>query len=282
MWPVLAGYRAGKLWIWDQQLSRVVVIDESLDVVESTPTKSGYVVALADSGKLAYPMFLSTARVPLLHFTAESEIVDTVTMLPRGTGYISVPLENGGVRVPQPFDRGVLWRLAPSGDGVVLVDQVEARLHGRGEVSVVRISTVGDTLFAVGVPVTTQPMTRALLEGIVGTEVDRVRDAAATRGDSLRGDALERVFQQVEVPAFLPPVVAVFLDIDGRTWLELRPDGAETDLRWIVVGPTGRVLMHVVDGSNWQFLGARGSRVWLTRAQGDGGGARVVQFRLGG
>lgn len=280
MWPMLAGYRAGQLWVWDQQLSRVTVIDESKNILESTPAMSGFVVALADSGQLVYPTFLSTSKVPLLHITSQNASIDTVAVLPRRTGWISVPLKNGGIRVPQPFDRGELWRLAPSGEGLVVVDQSQARLLGTREIRIVRISTRGDTLFTVEVPLNTQPTTPAVVEAVARAEVDRAQGAALARGDSVSGDALEKVLQQIEVPAFLPPVDAVFLDMDGRTWLEVPNEGEH--VRWIVLGPTGTILMRVVDQSDWRFLGARGTRVWLSQTLANGRGTRVAQFRLAG
>jgi hypothetical protein len=277
-WPLLGGYLDGKLWVWDQQLARIAVLDASLDIRQMLKTTDGYVAALVDGGELAYPAFMDTNRVPLLYMTETGNVHDTVAVLKKANGWISVPLSSGAARIHQPFQTNDLWRFTATGDGVVVVEGSQSHLSASGTVRVMRLSKMGDTLFAVDLPVPRQPMTQALVRDAARALLSNLESTVASRGDSVLPGAFETVLRQIDVPDFTPPVAAVFGDASGRTWIELRGRFTASYPRWIVLDSHGVVVYEIRDQSGGPFLAARGNRVWL--AEQVGGGRHVEQYRI--
>lgn len=202
-------------------------------------------------------------------------------MLTKANGWMTVPIGDGFGRLRQPFQSNHLWAAAPDGSGVAIADLTQSAL--RADTSAVRVSQVsidGETIFDVRVPLVIERMSAA---DVRAEAEDIARGILAQRGTAALDSArlVEQVAGSIERFEFVPPVRSLHIDADNRTWLALRPNYGQTELRWLVLDSGGMVVGNVAHSGDAVFGAAGRERVWFIEPSEEGG-KTVRQYRLRG
>lgn len=284
------GVSDGALWVLDSGRSRVerlagdgapleswVWRPRTFSVAEGAfaiyaPAVPRRFVLLRDGTALVVPSFADTGvpapespgivgrvrRVPVLLYTREALVADTVAWEERQVSALFLPYQTDTLRVPVPFDDAPLLDLMADGSGVVVVHRRAEAVPTESEATfrVARVGLDRDTLWSTAVQYEPRPMAdeevdRGIAEAMAGAGRDDPPDSAAVR---LVREALAEV---EAIPATWPPVSRLATGGDGSIWIGREEAGDRT--RWDVLDREGR-------RTGWVRL-VRGAAV---RAAGEG------------
>lgn len=216
------------------------------------PVAGGRAVLVADA-ELASERTGSEHRWPVLVAPLEGGATDTVAT--RYTAHdraMAVTGSGGVIRsieiFRQIFADGTLWRAAPDGRALVLVDRAVPDEPGIAAYRLTRVSVEGDTAWSVEVPYTPHPVNPARVDSLVR------RYANENRSESEVRDLLF-------LPDHLPPVSDLVVGTDGTVWVarEEVPDEPRT---WDVFDGTGQQIARVTTPPGLRIEAASRSTVW--------------------
>lgn len=175
----------------------------------------------------------------------------------------------------QPFDDHHLYDVDPGGGSVTVVDRRLERAVFWSTVGVTRISTSGDTIYAVEHPAHLEEPTPAAISLARG----ELPDDAALRDLLPSEQARDLVIAgSVRVPQFLPPISAVVAGWDGSTWLR-GPETGDDELVWFQLGATGELERTLELPRDLELAAASGESIWGIRPE-PGGGAHLITFEI--
>lgn len=268
--PSGIGFLGDTLWVRDSRLRRLTFytgdgqhlhdlpFPTATDLAEEertefgVPVSGGRAVLLADAA-LASERSGSEHRWPVLVMPLEGGPTDTVAT--RYTAHdraISVAGSGGSIWsieiFRQVFADGTLWRAAPDGRALVLVDRAVPEATGAAAYRVTRVSLEGDTAWSVEVPYTPRPVDPARVDSLVSSYASETRSESEVR---------ELLF----LPDRLPPVSDLVIGTDGTVWVA-REDVPDEPRTWDVFDGTGRMIARVTTPPGLRIDSASRTTVW--------------------
>lgn len=167
-----------------------------------------------------------------------------------------------------PWDRRAY---ASDGSALVLVSAGEVR--GReGEVRVVRISSIGDTLVDRTFRYTPRPVPAEARDSIYGYYAEGPFSGASTPAQ-----AMAEARKHVELPDVQPPVTGVIADPGGATWI--RREGLGPAVTWEVLASDGSPSFRVETSSSLEVIEVAGGVVWAVERD-ELGVPYIVKYRV--
>lgn len=263
--PRRMGFLGDTLWVWDAGQSRVTLFEAdgrpltTLPVPRAEGLRAGEgqrFGVLASGGRAVIgtgplsPLLASTDRLPLMVMDRDGgSATDTIAALDQDHATaVFITLAGGGTWRPsgetpglppqdqiasievaaQAFSDASIWDLAPSGEAVVLVDRNAAEAAADHAFGLTRVRLSGDTVFSVRKPYTPIPIPAVITDSIVARYTRSFNEAV--------------VRDVIFLPPFYPPVDAVVVARDGRTWLGREAAVGATVQRWEVFDEDGQPL----------------------------------------
>lgn len=268
--PSGIGFLGDTLWVRDSRLRRLTFYTQEGEHLHDLPFPAatgladaeradfgapvaGGRVVLVAGAELASERSGSAHRWPLLVVPLEGGPADTV-----GTRYTAhdramAVTGSGGVIQSieifvQVFADGTLWRAAPDGRTLVLVDRAVPEEPPAATYRVTRVSLQGDTAWSVDVPYTPRGVDRDRVDSLVHRHTSETRSEAEVR---------DILF----LPDHRPPVSDLVVGWDGTVWVarEEVPDEPRT---WDVLDGTGRRIARVATPPGLRIDAASRSTVW--------------------
>lgn len=250
---LMSWYGQGTIAVGDVVLRCFTLFDVATGEAETIPFREhaldGYgttrfspAVALAGPRLLAVPLPSNSAsargvsvKLPMLVSDTAGTVRDTLAWLAMP---ISVEITSGlagdaRLQVSNPIRESDLWRFAPDGSSVVIVDRKSWTGAGSAEFGVVRVDAEGDTLFQRRIAY--EP--RAVPDDYYEDEIDLPVDHPVVVDRRELGDALRDFFEQVR---YFPPVTRVRVGSEGNTWLAGVEEDGERE--WLVLDGAGSVI----------------------------------------
>ncbi len=230
----------------------------------------GYLVGVRGIGNVAQgPPQRDTAWIPIVRFSLEGQVVDTVGHYEFVRQGLSEPITVGRSRYTVPGPPG-------SGARLVLTDRDRVRIEhdagdGVGFVRITRMTHGGDTIRTREWSVHGVPFPEAYLDSLATFRAHQVGPIIA----SVPGGGIETIERHAEdsaaaraairrrmlFPEFQPPVQAHHVAADGALWIRREGLGAP-EQRWVVFDaeelPLG--VLHVPAGIRIAWSG--GEEVW--------------------
>ena len=248
---------ADSLLVWDRRLRRMSVLAPSgrfarsfaLETTEDVPFANvsgvygdGSLMATG-SVDLGPPEALATGRhllaSPVYHFSRDGSLLSSTGHFGSGETYLEFSA-GGGMR-PFPVLFPLQVHRLTAGDYFLVVssDKYELRF----------LSPVGQLLQIVR----RDPMARPTSPEVQATEISSLLGRA--RSDAVPN--LRTVLEQMDTPALLPEIGAVFADRLGRVWVEeFHPVGARDVAPWHVYGPDGSLWAQIELPHHFQLTDA--------------------------
>lgn len=190
---------------------------------------------------------------------ASQEVTDTVARFRdglRASYRVDFPGNHGFLRGPNPFFDGELWRPAPDGSAVFVVERQSATDAAEASYGVTKLGVRGDTLYACRVRYAPRPIPKNAVGSIATDYVDRIRGY----GVSLPVWEVEtRVRDALNVPDFERPVTGIAPAVDGS----LRIGREASDPRfWDVFDADGELVARVAAPGGTEILLVDGDFAW--------------------
>jgi hypothetical protein len=209
------------------------------------------------------------SHTPLVRTTADgTAITHTIARVATRRQTMSLPLRVNGSAgkgwFRQPFGDDPVWEVAPDGASVVIVDRAAASSPRATHFTVVRLSPLGDTLFATRVPYTP----RALDDATAAHWLDPKRYAPANKSLRVEVDPGE-IRRALYRPRYFPPVESVGVGRNGWVWVQRASSVADRATELLVLSERGAVLGRVRVPNGEHFLQATDSLVWTTGRAAD-------------
>jgi len=285
--PRQGGWIGDTLWIADGILRRVTLIAPDRQLVrmirtdgvgpapgssEDFPTYSlatphalypGDTLLVQGTTVVSGPAWPSS----LVRTTADGFIRERVMDVPSGQGG-NVPIPNGSMTVP--FFARPQWSVAPTGDRIAILD-VDWNAPDERWVRFSVVDPHGEELFARRIEVEPLRIPPSVVDSVVA---DRLASPIlATFG---AGDGFEENLREA-IPAHYPPVTAVIVGTDRRSWVGLAPTNEGNP--WLVFDAEGTLLAHVILPSRVRLRAADATHLYgEERDELDVGS--VVRYRL--
>jgi hypothetical protein len=211
-----------------------------------------------------------TASIPLVRFTLDGRVVDTVGRYEVARRDYPGPISVGRSRHALPVPPSPEPRWVVSGRELVRVDHEAG--DGTGQVRITRMTHAGDTVRSRAYALRSIPFPDAYLNSIA---TDRAQQVGPIMMFGLPGggvETLERhpqdsaaarvaIRRQMPFPALQPPIQAHHQGADGALWLRREETGA-TEHRWIVFDTEDRAVGVVEVPRGTRIAWSRGSDVW--------------------
>ena len=214
-----------------------------------------------DAGRVTHtPLFRTTADGTAITHTIVRVLTRRQTM--------SLPLRVNGLAgkgwFRQPFGDDAVWDVAPDGAGVVIVDRPAAASPLATHFTVVRLSPLGDTLFATRVPYTP----RARDDATAAHWLDPKRYAPANKSLRVEIDPGE-IRRALYRPRYFPPAESVGVGRNGWVWVQRTSSVADKTTELLVLSERGGLLGRVAVPNGERFLQATDSLLWTTGRGAD-------------
>lgn len=125
--------------------------------------------------------------------------------------------------------------------------------------TVVRLSSLGDTLFATRMPYTPRALDRAT----AAYWLDPERDAPANKALRVEIDAGE-IRRAMYRPRYFPPVESVGIGRNGWVWVQRTSSVADRTTELVVLSERGALVGRVTVPNGERFLQATDALLWTT------------------
>ena len=209
------------------------------------------------------------SHTPLVRTTADgTAITHTIARVVTRRQTMSLPVRvngsEGRASGRQPFGDSPVWDVAPDGAGVVIVDRAASLSPLTTHFTVVRLSPLGDTLFATRAPYTP----RALDDATLAHWLDPKRYAPANKSLRVEIDPGE-IRRALYRPRYFPPVESVGIGRNGWVWVQRTSSVADKTTELLVLSERGAVLGRVTVPNGERFLQATDSLLWTTGRGAD-------------
>lgn len=242
---VLARSAGDSLVVWDRSLRRISVLDgngrfgRTIALERTDSVRFASVIGVYSDGSYAATGFVdigggtvTTGRhsfsSPVYHFGADGSFLEKTGIFPTGESYFE-SVGGGGFRISRALFADNAYR-ERAGDRFLFASSAEYEL---------RYYAPDGTLRQV---VRREPLARPVTSPDRADEIDRlVRDAPEQFREGMEG-----LLNEMDSPALLPEIRALFVDPLGRAWVEeFRSGDAQDGAPWHVYGPDG-LLVGVV------------------------------------
>lgn len=265
------GWIGDTLWVSDAVLRRVSFFGRGGNLRRtlrfSLPSSGYYLPSMPlgftkDGSVLTSPSINSSflvsgrgIRVPLLRADRTARVLDTIAW--RSAASEALVLQQGRVVSNyQPFRDTPIWRVAPSGEYVVVLDRTSARSAQRTGFSMTKIGIRGDTLLSRRYYYTPKPIPQRVADSVVSVAAN---DVAASFPS--RSRAVEAVRAAMYLPRYQPPVSDMVVGVDGTIWL-MREGIGEAQNTWMILDSSGRILAQLRTPRGLSVLQARSNALW--------------------
>lgn len=262
----LVGVRQGGFWSYDSRLRRVSfwrldgTLDSTLalsfDAVTSMHDEARLPGLLGIDSRGQLMVRTSVGQVPALAgigladkiLFAVDPLTAEVREFARVAGAPRCAVLGTGATLTIPNCASGMIAAQVDGSGVTIVDAVE---DGAEEVVVTSVAVNGETTFVV----------RLRLSGlrIPKQTTDSVRERLSRRAPGVLVGWL---------PETYPPILRLFIDTDGSTWLEQKRSGAGH--HWLVIARNGVVRGELVLPPNVRAMAAQGTILWGSAVDEEG------------
>ena len=286
------GLRADSLWVSDGGLRRVslfspdgrfarsIPVPAWRDGTAGAPVRSA---ALLDDGSVVGRANVGIMRIangevtrePLLRSHGADEAMDTVAWLSTRNQVIYAQLAPGRVLTgPQMLGDAPLWRAAPSGSGLVVVEREAAEDGESATFSVTRYRADGSRLFRRDYRYRPLPVSPALIDSLV----ERHLQPPPGRSFPNRAAAERGIRRALYQPRHRPPVSEVLVGTDESIWLR-REELERGRAAWQVLAPDGLVRAMVSVPRGVRLLAVSENFVWGT-AEDELDVPYLVRYRI--
>ncbi len=218
-------------------------------IVGRTPTgdlafAAGFSLTPALSGQLDRIPWVVVGR-------ADGAVRDTVLWSSLAGGFYQLTFDDGAVIMgAHPIGMPERAAVDPSGRGLVKARSVEAP-GGAPGVALTWYGWSGDSLAAMEFPAVAASSDAAKERFVQGMAGDAHSEAAVARA----------VDEQMDWPALLPGVLSVFMDRNGRTWVQ-SPAASPDSARWYLVDRDRTLAGYVVLPERLKLMAALDDDVW--------------------
>ena len=285
--PTRLGWRGDTLWVIDPALKRVTFFDDrgrALNTLQLSAkvyppfvgtdvfaiTRDGAIVVAASANLYEERPFGFSPPTQIGAFVATRAGVITRSLVFFQRQHSSIRLSvlvngtSGHFYLDQPFRDDPLFEAARDGSAVVIVNRLVGETRVAPTFTVTKLSTMGDTIFSRNIAYSP----RTLDNDTYSAVLERIRHPPVRPGTSLDFDDGE-LRQSINRPKVLPPVDAVILSKDGRTWLRRETTSASPRVEYLILGPTGLPEAVVAIPSNERVVEADGKTAWTITRDAD-------------
>lgn len=200
---------------------------------------------------------------------AELRVERSVFVLPHGRG-------GGETHAIHPLPQTSLWAADPAGESVVVVHRPPPVSSSLGRFEILRIDAAGDTIWRSRFRYGPLRMTEARRDRLIA---ERAEPYEGSRAFETFEQAVRAVEEHMDLPEYLPPVMALRVADDGTIWLrrEVLDDPLAT---WHVIDAGGRrVVRTVLVPRDAKVQHIANGAVWAV-VEDELGVPFVVQYRL--
>lgn len=284
------------LWVADFSNARLSAFSTSTGVVLRNPRAGNFdqfMQGVSRTGAFIFapsqgtdPTPKNPTRMNLIHESARTKLRQTIasfTMTKPSLAFRMFAGESkqpfGVFRTPQPLDNGPMYQVSPSGRSVVLVDRAPVsaataltQLGSRPESSMIRIIEIGwdgDTLQDRKYSTMPPRVSEADLVAVIDSFAHVNMVVMGSRPTGVAKEIRDSLF----IPSFWPPVVELFVGVDGCLWLRQPKAPSKSGQFWRIAAD-GRQLPSVEVSSELRILRVSSNRIWAVR-EGTGGEVSV-------
>lgn len=165
----------------------------------------------------------------------EGELLDTLARESLIGQYYGVEVGGGrSASGSHPLPSSAMLAIPPDGSWLVTVEREPATAAEGAAYRVVRLDLAGDTVALAELPYVPVPLAPEQVDSMTAAMGERL----APRFDLQPAAVAAEIRDQLEWPAFRPPVTQVLADTRGRTWVR-REVGVEAgdSVRWEILAP---------------------------------------------
>jgi len=210
---------------------------------------------------------------PLLHFSQQSQVLDTIGWLDWQRNNIAFVTESSATYFKNPFSDHTLLDPLPDGSGVVLVERSQRPGSEESGALVSKISPSGDTISAWRFPYPNNPLSDGLGEQLIGRELSDALNHLKDLGQDFSVEALAE-----HLPRFVPPITDVAATIEGGVWLRREIELGDS-VWWEYVSPEGQRVARIRTPASLKIYSANKHHVWGSEL-GLGDIPYLVRYRI--
>ena len=253
--------RTHRFTLEGELLETIVPAAKPLSDVLGAP---GAGVPLADGTLLARPPIRSdligsvVREEPAVRMTRSGAILDTILMLPRTNGSLTVRYADGAYSTRAPITDEALFGVNSDGGAVVLVTRTVATSGTASTFRVTKLSIGRDTLFSREYAYQPVPLPGAFGDSIVKELAGRI----ASSGRVTIAQAEEATRRAIFLPRYRPPVSDLLMGRDGTMWLR-REEGDGPVVEWNVLDEGGQRIADVALPRLVRVYAADRDHVWV-------------------
>lgn len=249
-------WKGDSLVVWDQRLSRLSLFSENGDFYRSSlaPVMSSALGILGEDGVVmthgALSRDLTSGRVtvlPLRRLRMSSGEIDTLAVLRVDHSMMEVKTGRGTGYGPQPFSDSPIWRTAPNGTRLVLVDRAVDNLSTDPAFIVTVFNELGDSILSRRIPFDPVPLEQATIDAVARERASTIRAGMEARGISVpAGTYAPEAFRDAfYAPRFHPPVEELAIGNNEEMWLRRETVAGECQVTWLVLSADGEPVANV-------------------------------------
>lgn len=254
--PQAMYWKGDSLVVWDQRLSRLSLFSEDGGFLRSSmaPVLSSALGLLGEDGVVmthgALSRDLISGRVtvqPLRRQGMRSGEIDTLAVLRVDHSMMAVKTGRGTGYGPQPFSDNPIWRTAPNGKRLVLINRAVDHLSPDPTFIVTIFDERGDSILSRRIPFDPVPLEQATIDAVAKEKASTIRSGMEARGISVPPGAYAfEVFRDAfYTPRFHPPVEELAIGKNGEMWLRRETRAGESKVVWLVLSAHGEPVANV-------------------------------------